>query len=572
MRKMILLIILLLFISSCQKKEEVVGEDVAIDNEITNVIPTPTAKVDEFEGYYEILDGLYINKMPGYYEKAFDLEFKFANIGATLYYTLDCSVPTKVSKCRYRNPIEIAPIKTESVLDYKLTSSVNAILSDPYRCVSNYYINNIQKTGNYPLFDQINVITFTYYDGLGNVYNRSISYYNSKASIPIISISMPYEEWFGNDGLYNNIAVEHEKRAEFEYFGPNDSDYLRINTQVKLGGNWSLGYPLRTLNLNFKRNELNEKQETINLNIFGEKRTSDGTKLLNEFDRLRLHSGGNTFESSIGFNDALLHNLMYQTNVSTSAYRPCITYLNGEYWGIYYIREHMKKEYFETHYNLDSDIVAIYDYRGEYIFNDGDDSDSEFFTKMNQYLTKDFSSDEVYNTFVEEFVDEDSLIDVIIAQSYAGNWDFVGNYNNLKVWRTTTIDSTNPYADGRLRFCIHDADFSFMDYTNFLDKNHVNSYAKYNVFVKLMENDNFKEKLFRRADDLINSNLSSINANMVLYQMVDEIKEYKLNAMIRWGNPTTYNQWIQCVTDVSNFIDYKYQNYLDVLSNTLKTY
>lgn len=97
----------------------------------------------------------------------------------------------------------------------------------------------------------------------------------------------------------------------------------------------------------------------------------------------------------------------------------------------------------------------------------------EEIAKLNEFVdNNDFTDEEVYNKFVSEYIDEDSFIDVMIAHSFARNWDFVGNYNNLRIWKTNKIDSKNKYADGKWRFSIHDVDFAFTESTNFFNKNH----------------------------------------------------------------------------------------------------
>ena len=84
---------------------------------------------------------------------------------------------------------------------------------------------------------------------------RSLTYIFNDYKIPVVSLSMPYKEWFGKEGMYNNIRIEYEKRANLEYFDPVDDSYFYRNTQVKIGGNYTMGYPQRTMNLNFNKDE-----------------------------------------------------------------------------------------------------------------------------------------------------------------------------------------------------------------------------------------------------------------------------------------------------------------------------
>lgn len=530
----------------------------------------PDVPVDEYASYYEIFDGLYVDHKPGVYKEDFTLKFYFRDKGAKLYYSLNCSKPNR----RYNDGIDIAVNEEKKLSNYLLTTSVDAILEGDTggKCVSNMYINNIQKPSKYVLSDKQNVVTIKYVDSNSNVYNKTLTYLNTEYDIPVVSLSMSYSDWFGSKGIYNNIREEYSSRVNLEYFDNEYNEYFYINSKIKLGGNWSLGYPQRTLNLNFNKDENGEKNPKVNGHLFKERAMLGNLdKRLSNFSRFRLHNGGNCFEERTGFNDAILHNLMYGTNVSTTAYRPCIAYLNGEYWGIYSMREHYSDTYFEQNYGVDKDDVAVYELQGSIKFDDGNDTGAdEFIRRINHFLKNDFSNDAIYESFIKNYIDVDSLIDVFIAQSYAGNWDFVGNNNNLKFWRTIRVDENNKYADGRLRFCLHDADFAFGDTSNYLDKNQQYSYTKFNIFRKLLENKQFKQRFIVRANELLQTNLKFENARKTIYSMADEVGKYKLTAMKRWGNTATYSDWMKEVESVIDYIEIRNKNYIQMVKVALE--
>ena len=534
------------------------------------IVINPPKVENKYEGYYEVFDGVYVNYQPGVYDEDLKLEFKFEDKHSVLYYSLDYTTPNKI----YVDGINVDMHTDKVISNYPLTQAVDAILpgDNGGKCVSNMYIHNIQNPKKYVLYDKQQVVTIRYIDSTGEEYSKTLTYLNTEYDIPVVSLSMPYDNWFGSsNGFYNKIREEREHRVNMEYFDSEYDEYFYRNSKIKLGGNWSLGYPQRTLNLNFNKDENGNKNEKVTAHIFEERSMlGDSETRLSDLTRFRLHNGGNCFEERTGFNDAILQNLMYGTNVSTTAYRPCITYLNGEYWGIYSIREHYSDTYFEDNYGVDKDTVAVYELKGNIMFDDGNDYQAmEYLDRINNFLRNDFSNDAIYESFIKNYVDVDSLIDVFIAQSYAGNWDFVGNYNNLKFWRTTVVDPNNPYADGRLRFCLHDVDFAFGDTANFLDPNHQYSYTRYAIYKKLLENDNFKLRFYQRAEELINTNLSYENAKNVIYSMVDDVNVYKLNHMKRWGNTTSYTQWRSECEGVLQYIKKRNENYLQIVKNTL---
>lgn len=579
MKKKVFIVMLgvILFLTSCQTTDPITNPPKTNGTIIEPTVPptkeptpdVPTEVVDEFEGYYEVLDGVYVNHHPGVYEDDLVLEFKLKDEDGLLYYSVDYTEPD----IYYDEPFVLCLFTDFKLANYPLTTSVDAILADDTggRCISNMYINNIQNSGKYVLSNKQQVVTIKYIDPNGIESKRSLTYLNTSYDIPIVSLSMPYENWFGSrNGFYNKIREEIEHRVNLEFFDFEYEEYFYRNSKIKLGGNWSLGYPQRTLNLNFNKDEYGNKNEKVTAHVFGDRMTlGNSSKPLTNLTRFRLHNGGNCFEERTGFNDAIIQNLMYGTNVSTTAYRPCITYLNGEYWGIYSLREHYSDTYFKDNYDVDKDDVALYELKGGVSFDDGNDEYAmEHLEKINNYLNNDFSNDAIYENFINKYVDVDSLIDCFIAHSFAGNWDFVGNYNNLKFWRTVKVDPENPYADGRLRFCIHDVDFAFEDHSNFLDRYHVNSYTKFNIYNKLLENDNFKIRFYERAKELLETNLSYANAEKVVYSMVEEVMYYKLNHMKRWGNTTSYTDWRRNAENVLKYIKERNRTYLSMLEDT----
>ena len=579
MNKKILIVMLgvILFLTSCQTTDPITNPPKTNGTIIEPTVPptkeptpdVPTNVVDEFEGYYEVLDGVYVNHHPGVYEDDLVLDFKLKDEDGLLYYSIDYTDPN----IYYEEPFVLSLFTDFKLANYPLTTSVDAILASDTggKCVSNMYINNIQKRGKYVLSNKQQVVTIKYIDSNGVESKRSLTYLNTSYDIPIVSLSMPYDNWFGSkNGFYNKIREEIEHRVNLEFFDFEYKEYFYRNSKIKLGGNWSLGYPQRTLNLNFNKDEYGNKNEKVTTHIFGDRMTlGNSSQRLTDLTRFRLHNGGNCFEERTGFNDAIIQKLMYGTNVSTTAYRPCITYLNGEYWGIYSLREHYSDTYFKDNYDVDKDDVALYELKGGVSFDDGNDEYAmEHLDKINNYLNNDFSNDAIYENFIDKYVDVDSLIDCFIAHSFAGNWDFVGNYNNLKFWRTVNVDPENPYADGRLRFCIHDVDFAFEDHSNFLDPNHANSYTKFNIYRKLLENDNFKIRFYERAKELLETNLSYANAEKVVYSMVEEVMYYKSNHMKRWGNTTSYTEWRNNADKVLNYIKERNKSYLSMLEDT----
>ncbi len=547
------------------------------------------SKVETKEQVFnELNELLKVNYLPGLYTSPIDLDFEYDKELYDLYYSFDSNYKDKLSHYfKYDNEgIKIYEDKVYDEVDYPCTTSVDATL--PYdfegKCVSYNYINNIQKPKDYKLKKKLNTLNIILKDKatdevkLDKTYTYIVeSNAYSKYKIPVVSVNLPYEDMFDSySGFYNNIRDDISARCSFEIIDPYYNEYTNINSSIKLGGNWTLGYPLRTLNMNFNKDENGNKNDPVTNHIFKDRNAMSSNKTLTKFTRLRIHSGGNAFEESIGFNDALLQAVMEGTKASTAACRPVITFINGEYRGLTYLREHYKTNYFEQNYGIKKSKVVMYDLKGTLQFDDGDEEAiaNEKLNTLNDFVNnKDFKDDNVYNEFVNTVIDVDSFIDTVLAHAFASNWDFIGNFNNLKAWASTTIDESNPYQDGKIRFCIHDSDFAFRDRANVLSSSHGNYYAKYPLMNCLMKNSQFRAKLLARTKELCAINFKQENVLSKMNTFVELIKDYKVEHQIRWGAPSYYNDsWNNELNNVSNNIKYKSSVFLSEVTNFVNTY
>ena len=536
------------------------------------------------ETYYLVSNGLYANKQPGLYENEFDLKFGYNKTRGKLYINYDGEKPIKNSLC-YFDPfkkINVYENIPESNDEIRLSTSVDEIL-DTYnnRCVSYNYINNVQNPQNYQYFNNCFVVSVCFvYDEIET--NLSLTYLVDTThtyTLPIISLSMTYIKWFGSPyNFYNNIYEEAEQRVHLEYFDPINKDYWQRNSKIKLGGGWSKGFPQRTLNLNFKKDENGDKNEKVTTNIFGErKQCGNPSKDLKNHIRFRLHNGGNCFEQWSGFNDAILQRAMFGTDVATTAYRPCLVYLNGEYWGLMAMREHYCDYYIKQNYGVDDDNVTMFEVKGDIIYDDGDENGQAYINQLKSFLedSRFNSSNEatVEAAYAElcGMVDMDSLVDALIPELYCCNWDYVGNFNNLKMWRAMET-SDKKYEDGKWRFCLHDTDFAFTETTNYLDKTVNHSFNNWPLIRDCMRSRTFRNKLVARAEELIANNLKAQNLSDITHAMYEAVKPYKSDFGKRWGQPSSfYNEWLNYEGYLNSYYQNRSTNFVNELRSTINS-
>lgn len=124
---------------------------------------------------------------------------------------------------------------------------------------------------------------------------------------------------------------------------------------IRIQGNYSRSDLQKGFRL-YARKKYGEKK--FNYEVFeGLKNASDET--IDSFKTLTLRAGGNCAFTA-KFNDTYWQSLMTELDGSTKASRPCVVYLNGEYWGLYVLEEDYSDNYFESHYGVNKDDVVVY--------------------------------------------------------------------------------------------------------------------------------------------------------------------------------------------------------------------
>ena len=233
---------------------------------------------------------------------------------------------------------------------------------------------------------------------------------------------------------------------------------------IRIQGNYSRSDLQKGFRL-YARKKYGEKK--FKYEVFeGLKNASDET--IDSFKTLTLRAGGNCAFTA-KFNDTYWQSLMTELDGSTKASRPCVVYLNGEYWGLYVLEEDYSDNYFESHYGVNKDDVVVYKgdaetYQSGYKLDEGKLPEGEtdegyFFKELTDFFVshKDLSAQADYEEF-SKLVDTDSVRDYFLAEVWINNkWDWPGK--NWSMWKVQSTDSSNEYADGRWRFMFYDVEF-----------------------------------------------------------------------------------------------------------------
>lgn len=291
----------------------------------------------------------------------------------------------------------------------------------------------------------------------------------SKYELPVVSIVTDKANFYDEEtGLYTNYeesGSEWERPVHFEMYTEEGMLAVSQYMGVRLSGNSTRSYQQKSMRF-YAKDSYDENHKKVEYEIFDGLTKSYSDEPLTTFKRVLLRNSGND-NSSTMIRDALMQELVSDLNLDTQAYQPCVAFVNGEFWGIYNIRERYDDQYFANHYDIDKDKVALFTIENTSItpvLDEGDETDLLHYETMWNFFNENSMTEEKNYKKALEYIDEDNFIDYYIANIYSGNTDWPGNNNVF--WRYKTVngeyDSTVAwYMDGRYRWVIKDMDFGF---------------------------------------------------------------------------------------------------------------
>ena len=366
--------------------------------------------------------------------------------------------------------------------------------------------------------------------------------------LPIVSVVTDADNFYDSEtGIYTNYnqsGSDWERPVHFEMFEADGTPVISQSMGVRINGGSTRSLAQKALRFYAKKDN-DEENPTIEYELFDGLTKSYSDDILTTFKRIILRSSGNDNSGSL-FRDALMQSLVSDLNVDTQASRPCIAFVNGEFWGIYNIRERYDDHYFAGHYDIDRENVAVLEIsNGSKTpeINEGDESDLAYYNEMIAFFNNNSMTSEANYLKAQEYVDTGNIIDYFIANIYSGNTDWPANNNVF--WRYKTSDggydgAAEWYMDGRFRWVIKDMDWGFglrSDVTGNTLLHALNESSSSGgrggmgftsaestlMFRKLLENEEFKAKFINRFCDVMNTNYETDTVAAAINAMKDEI-------------------------------------------------
>ncbi len=452
------------------------------------------------------LDEVTFSHDAGVYSESFLLELS-APEGYTIYYTLDGSDPTSstsiMSRKQYKGGLSM---EDSSAMAWgSLTLAWNRYFAntgrndtnwyDPTPAVSTQLGARVVKAYATDGTNSTPVYTNTYF------INPTMADYD----VPVVSISLATSEIIGHNGFYSNFmptgsmaGLRPRGTGMIEIFSPDGERVGHSMVEMAVSGNGSSHGGMKSLRIYYKGtlNETGGLESNLDYDIFGGRAVDAYGNAITSFDRFLLRNAGNDNGWS-HFRDPYIQRAAAGLNIDTQASAVSLVFINGEFWGVYNIRERYSPEYVESHYGVNKDNVTIIEsdygalvYEGNsaapYVDSSGVTGQAALFNELYDYIIGNEMSDVAHYAYVTERLDVDSLIDLWAIRLFfcARDWP----ENNIKIWRNTNPDDPSG-VDTKWHFVLLDTDMGMSFYPTG-DPNADTSEDSKEIFRLAFESDN----------------------------------------------------------------------------------
>lgn len=398
-----------------------------------------------------VLEDPTFSQPSGFYEDAVSLQISSSS-GTTVHYTLDGSDPTTNSPLysgsltlmdpsshfdRYASRTDITEedsgyLPPDSPVDKAVV--LRAVAFDAAGNSSNittatYFIDFDQKDG-YENAAVLSLVTDpdNLFSSETGIYVRGVLYDDAmEAGLIYNGLPWTYLTEYTN---YYLEGAEAERPVYIQFFDASREETLAQDCGIRIRGNESRHFPQKSFSL-YARSRYGSSSFSP---VFFDTGISYPNLILNSGRQLKK---------------IFFFSLVEDRDTAIQQYTPCQVFLNGEYWGMYYLMEKYSSEYLAGHYDVDPDnTLLVKDTR--YVEN-GSPQDIARYKELRTFLAEQNLADpDVYQELLTK-MDMQSFIDWMCTNIYIANTDTKPLGGNVLTWQTLTPEN-DAEGDGRFRW------------------------------------------------------------------------------------------------------------------------
>lgn len=354
-------------------------------------------------------------------------------------------------------------------------------------------------------------------------------------------------------GNYTMHGMEWERMINLEYREVEDNSGINQVCGLRTHGNRARRQPQKGLKV-YAREEYGNKR-------FRHQFFEDTP--MNSFKHLLIKPYSSLYPYS-GIQDYICTQMAIGLGLESGHSRPVCLYINGEYWGIYFLQEKMDERYLEDHFGINIEQCNIISNWSKLDCG----SAQSFYDMMDWLENADLSVQEDYD-HLSSMVDIDNFIDYMVFETFVANSDWPANNN--RCWQT---------VGGKWRWMFFDGDAAFNQYgmdpfgnpttldvfgnaTYMGEYNWPSSKRATLLFRRLLENQGFKERFNMRIGVLCMEDFTYAKTSQVFHHICDLLRPEIDAQAFRFGNPPSHAFWNYACTLTDDFLATREDTYMD---------
>ena len=276
-----------------------------------------------------------------------------------------------------------------------------------------------------------------------------------------------------------------------------------------------------------------------------------------EFNSIVLRGGSQDNEATL-MRDEMLTSLVTDNglvdDLLVQSYRPVNLYINDEYRGIYYIREHTDEYMVASHYGCDPEEVTLV--KQMHTVKCG--REAKEWTDLWKFISENRLTDEEAYNYVKSVVDLQSIADYYVVQLWDGNID----PDNICVCKA------GDKFGGRWIYVLYDLDLTLTrgvsGTTNELLGTFNTGYYTFNALIyRLLENEEFRELFCERMEYILTNVVTDERCSEYIDKFVAMLDHDMVYNCARWNpvrdpvkktNYRSYSGWQSSVKTLREMV------------------
>lgn len=230
--------------------------------------------------------------------------------------------------------------------------------------------------------------------------------------------------------------------------------------------------------------------------------------------------------------DPMLTALARNTSVMYQEHETAVAYINGQYWGQYYMRERVTPESICQFEGWDNpDHVDFLEGRGAVV-----QGSNESLYEMMSFVRRNSLKSDAKLEQLRKYMDVENYLEYVMLEMYSGNQDL----NNQRMYRNAVS------GDGQWHWVLYDLDLAFRATGNVVrqwssDTDKVGSitWQSNEIFKALMANDYARDYFLSRFGELLATDMSSESVVGDIMALYEALKPEMERHCDRWNWSTS---------------------------------